>query len=247
MKVTEKRLETPNHINRFLTHWTGREKTDEVAFNNLTKIVESFKLKFSDCVTTYPEAAFTSVNKMICFTDTPIDQSLNHCKRYNYFGISFNKEMLIEYGANPVLYIVNNRRSYSEFMETYFQLKRPNNNEESNLLSWVRSCFQPYDTKLYYDKDWAEFYEREWRIIRIQPFHWLEYSETILGKNNEYPFKGKIHRVQKSDNVNDEEFYLQFDKNIIENIIIPSDFDREKVKELMRQNNLDCELIIIER
>jgi len=52
---------------------------------------------------------------MICFTDTPIRQSKDTCIRYGYFGMSFNKAKMIEHGANPVLYLTDNRSVHMEF------------------------------------------------------------------------------------------------------------------------------------
>lgn len=43
MKLTE----TPDHINKYLTHWTGREKTEQQAFDILSKIIDTRKLKFN--------------------------------------------------------------------------------------------------------------------------------------------------------------------------------------------------------
>ena len=149
----------------------------------------------------------------------------------------------MEYGANPVFYLVKNRQRHQDFMITV----RPINNENKNLISWVNSCLQPYDTKKFSQYNWAEFYEREWRIVRVLPSRMLDQMEQTQGKINEYPFKMKIRRVEINENLNQDEFYLPFERSIIKNIIVPGDFDLEKARDLIQRNNLNCELLIIER
>ncbi|KIC89838.1 abortive infection system antitoxin AbiGi family protein [Flavihumibacter sp. ZG627] len=173
---------------------------------------------------------------MICFTDTPIKQSADHCSRYNYFGISFNKEAMIEYGANPVLYLVDNRQPHQGGLNEI----RPRDNEQLGLVKWIDSMLQPYDTKQFSDGNWAEFYEREWRINRILPFDWTATAELLKGSHKEYAFEGTIRKVKDA-----EEFYLPFNKSIIENIIAPLSY-KARARKLIKDNNLDCELILIE-
>ena len=238
----------PNHINPFLTHWTGKNKDDEKAFEILTTIIENKQLKFSSCETSFPESMPVVNNSMICFTDTPIEQSSNHCKLYGHFGISFSKEELIDYGANPVLYVVDNRKEYRKFMDDFLSSIKTNiNNESKNKLSWVISCFQPFDSKKFSGDNWAEYLEREWRIIRVLPLHWLEVSEQISGPYNEFKFKGEIIAKKTSESKNVDEFFLQFDKSIIRNIIVPYDFDIKRAEELIKKNDLNIELIVINK
>ena len=107
----------PNHINEFLTHWTGRGKNDEKAFEILSIIINKGELKFSRNPISFPTPDYSITVQAICFTDTPIKQSINQCERYNYFGISFNKTEMMEYGANPVLYLINNREKNQKFIK----------------------------------------------------------------------------------------------------------------------------------
>ena len=242
MKEQEiKLINDAEHINQFLTHWTGRDKTDDTAFFILSKIVNSGQLKFSSNPISFPSNNWTFNGKMICFTDTPIALSIDHCRRYNYFGLSFNKQKLIEYGANSVFYLVDNRQKSLDFMITV----RPYDNELLNLANWISSSFQPYDSKKFSKDNWAEFYEREWRITRVLPYKWIGLAEQSRGQFNEYPYQGKILGEIISDKPDDIEFYLEFDKSIIENIIIPSTFEKSKAIKLIEDNNLDCELIIL--
>jgi len=232
----------PNHINEFLTHWTGRNREDSIAFDNLSKIVDSGELKFSSHKISFPSSTYTISGQMICFTDTPVKQSIDHCNRYNYFGVSFNKAELIEYGANPVLYLVDNRQKHQDIVQDI----RPFENEKRSLVSWVSSILQPYDSKQFANDNWAEFYEREWRIVRILPYPWINTAEKFQGPFNEYSFKGNIRIVNKNTKPGDEEFFLAFDKKIIENIIVPLNY-KDRGRDLIKRNNLQCELIIIDK
>ena len=231
----------PDHINTYLTHWTGKDKDDQRAFDNLMKIVETKELKFSQNQTSFSNPTTTVTNLMICFTDTPIRHSLEHCKKYGYFGISFNKERLIHYGANPVLYLTDNRQENQEFLNNLYFFR----NDESLRINWISAVTQPYNTKPNDPNHYPEFLEREWRIAgRVLPHHYLETAEQHQGTHDEYPFEGEIRRQQNSTNLNDEDFFLQFSTDIIENIIVASGFKKEAEK-LLIQNKLNCELILL--
>lgn len=235
-------INPPEHINQYLTHWTGRNKNDEAAFEILTKIVETLELKFNSNTISFPSAHTAISNMMICFTDTPIKQSAEHCSRYNSFGLSFNKNEFIEYGANPVLYLTDNRSNHQEFLTKI----RYDKNREHNLISWIGSVLQPYDSKILASKNSAEFNEREWRIVRVLPFHWLNRAIAAQGSFDEYRFKGAIRREQKGNDINKEDFFLKFDAKTIENIIVPKHYEN-KGKELIDKVGLKCDLFVINK
>jgi len=232
-------IDPPEHINKYLTHWTGRDKNDQDAFDILTKIIDTKELKFSRNEISFPNAHTTITQLMVCFTDTPIRQSVDHCKTYGYFGVSFNKHQLTDYGASPVFYIVDNRRQHQNFLQNI----RFDNNEQSSLISWISGMTQPFNTSPTNPNHYAEFYEREWRISRVLPFFWISIAEQSQGPHNEYPFKGNIQRRQIGTNKNNEEFFLPFEPAIIENIIVPTDYEEQTI-ELIKKNKLDIELLI---
>lgn len=244
MKPTRVKLDNPPyHISKHLTHWTGRGKTEEEAFSILSKIIDSKELKFSVCPISPNRFEWKVTNEMICFTDTPIRQSFEHCKKYKSFGISFNKIKMMEYGANPVLYLVENRYKNQKFitdmgMKTLFEYNR-----HESLFSWVGSIFQPYDN------GHSDYYEREWRILRLLPYPSLEEQIKQKGSFDEHPFKGKI-RIEPINNPlpleKRENFYLSFDFDVIDNIVVPPDYEGPAI-DLLKRNNLECELIILEK
>jgi hypothetical protein len=232
---------TPIHINEFLTHWTGRKKGTN-PFDILSTIISTRELKLSTITISFPNSKINFKTKAICFTDTPIKHSYDHCRRYNYFGISFDKEELIKYGASPVLYLVSNRKRNQEFINNI----NYTTNEDKSLMAWVKASLQPYDTKKFKTNNWAEFQEREWRINRILPLRELKAMELAQGSFNEFPFKGKIRRLQVTQKSDEDEFYLKFKKSLIKNIIVPVKF-RQQAKKLIRDNNLKCKLILLQK
>ncbi|MBI5217598.1 MAG: hypothetical protein HY958_01535 [Bacteroidia bacterium] len=239
-------LTSPNHINPYLTHWTGRKGDDKKAFEILETIISRKQLKFGINRTSYPFANVKVKDCMISFTDTPIEHAIDHCRRYNYFGISFNKEKLIKYGANPVLYIVNNRKHHQAFFSDlkWRGMLPASNNFERNNLTWILSIMQPYKTRNLEKKGFPEYLEREWRIIRVLPSNLTENSIAIGGPYNE-KFSGTIsvkNEIKKGKNI--ETFFLNFNPTIIENIIVPNHYKREG-DDLLKRNNLKCEIIVI--
>lgn len=248
MKIKQIALEkNPIHINPYLTHWTGRDKTNEKALSKLKQIISNSELKFGICTTSYPKALINIKDIMICFTDTPIELSSDLCKKYNFFGISFNKEKLIQCGANPVLYIVENRKHHQEYLG---DLKATNmfpykNNQERNNIAWLLSIMQPYKTVGLEKQNFPQYLEREWRIIRVLPSK-ITKASILAGGDYFEPFCPDIRSDEKIKNGEIKEiFYLKFDPLIVENIIVPISFKDEAIK-LMKEKNIECELIVID-
>ena len=214
-------------------------KNDEEAFEILCKIVQANELKFKANQISYPISNTTINVPMICFTDTPIEQSFEHCLKYNYFGVSFNKTELIKYGANPVLYLVQNRIYHQEFIEHL----RFDKNKDINLISFFCSILQPYNSKNIEEQNSAEFYEREWRITRVLPIPSQKLAIKYQGPINENKFNGRIRREQTDKNYN---YYLPFKSNMIENIIVPIQYEEMGLK-LIADNKLKCDLFVIKR
>jgi len=242
----------PNHINPYLTHWTGgydankkKFKDEQSSFEILSLIIKGKKLKFGHHNNGYPDSTTEVSSTMICFTDTPIKQSKDHCKRYQHFGISFNKEALIKEGANPVLYIVPNRKIHQLFIATLRVFGRVDNfnNDENNLYAWLPAIMQPYKSNKPESFGFPEYLEREWRIIRILPstqvtnsiLHQGSYKDQFDDKNISCEFEN-----------GNETFYLNFDYKIIESIIVPSNYETDAIN-LMKSNKLKCKLIIIDK
>jgi len=172
----------PDFISNTLTHWTGRDKTDEEAFYILEKIITTRKLLLTYCPN-YPRLAPNRQLRtmMICFTDIPLNQSREQCERFGRFGIGFSKDVMISYGANPVLYTT---REMNEKVETFISLIGSLQSEEvdrdwkdAKLNNDVGDRYQFTSEQFYamaelagfmqnyqYSDTSIDYYQREWRI-----------------------------------------------------------------------------------
>ena len=195
-----------HYISDYLTHWTGKDKSDELAFLNLKSIVESRKLYLNRCHHFSPNKNCEAFLKMVCFTDIPHYLSEEHCERYGKFGIVFRKVNLIKYGANPVLYITDKNRQAALNVYNFICASLNNSQIEEKLKSsfksffgYVQECNNPYT-----DKDL--YYEREWRILENN-LEFEQNSEICPGK------KG-------NDN---DQYFIRFSNDDIEFLICPND------------------------
>lgn len=234
----------PEHISEYLTHWTGRNKTPVEAFKTLKIILKTRELLFSPNIVSFPDNKGKVTNQMICFTDTPIKYSKEHCKKYGHFGISFNKSKLVSYGANPVLYLMNNRKTYHSYLNDLSNELSDNlNNEQKLLFNWFGSAMQPYNTTPDDNNHFPEYYEREWRIAgRVLPYEWLAKDVENYGEWHEYQFDGEIRR--QNDDSNSRKFFLKFDPIIVENIIVPESYAR-RARQFLKEQVLGCGLMLI--
>ena len=155
------------YISDYLTHWTGRDKSDEGAFKILKSIVSEKRLllKYNPHFNVNPLNTTANL-KMTCFTDIPLYLSREHCKRYGEFGISFKKKNLEKYGANPVFYMTEARKKdTTEIYDFICNLvkgidpKIPENIQGS--LERFFGFVQDYSSKT----GGFLYYEREWRIL----------------------------------------------------------------------------------
>lgn len=106
------------YVSNELTHFVGRDLLDdEVRYALLLHILNEGELR--DPRITMPGAAIVTANpdpaspdpadmSKICFCDIPNDDLSIHVEKYSRFGLSFKKGFLIERGANPVFYVVEN-------------------------------------------------------------------------------------------------------------------------------------------
>ncbi|MEM9687422.1 MAG: abortive infection system antitoxin AbiGi family protein [Bacteroidota bacterium] len=237
-----KQEKNPYLINESLIHWTGRGKSIEDAFDNLTKIVESSSLRLSRNPINEKRTNTTVETSMICFTDIPIEKSSNHCLKYGFIGIGFKKGDLIHYGANPVLYYVKERNDFIDFFDDSIFFGDIGILDDDGYMSWIRSVFQPYDN------GHQEYYEREWRINRILPMRNAECIDKHkkLIDSDRKRFKGDIIRVDNEEKSDNDMFFMEFDKAIIDCIIVP-ETHIEQAYSLINKNKIDCKLIIIKQ
>lgn len=234
------------HIGTSLVHWTGRKKAPDEAYTIIDKICESQQLRMSFCPK-YVEGAFTPQTSMVCFTDIPLYLSQRHCSLFGKFGIGFNKNRLIDYGANPVLYTTRRHfdriRSIFGIQDIMLEAERDRewqkqfssiaafSEEQTWALYEILGYLQEYS---YHDRDhdqYVTYHQREWRLS----FDCLELQTSGLsnevGKKSFAIENGASHRV------------FNFDKADIDFIVVPKSHKKE-AKPLA--NKLGCKLKIYE-
>lgn len=102
--------------------------------------------------------------KVVCFTETPIDQIdilLNRVSRRNFkpdpYGLVFKKEYIREKGGNPVFYVTKKIASplWDSLYKPHVEGKKQTSEKICKLLALVTVCEE--------GNDWH--WEREWRIV----------------------------------------------------------------------------------
>jgi hypothetical protein len=241
----------PNHISKYLTHWTGRGKTSDEAFDIVRKIVESKKFKLSSCPNNFRNTTgSTNSVPMVCFTETPIKQSHDHCKRFGFFGIGFDKCEMIKLGANPVFYITNARKYYQEKfkniywneLQEYLGVQTEIPFDIRNTLSWFLASTQPY-TDDFNGKTREYYSQREWRIIRLLPFDITEAEIRRWG-----PINDGFNIDEIKCNYDTPEVligWLSFPQISIKNIIVPIKYKNAASKLIQDENLIDCHLLLV--
>jgi len=107
------------YVSNELFHFVGRKQPtdDQTNYKILREILRK------QCVSHYPhkngwgsisytvdleKSLFSEeliVPTVTCYADIPEKSLDTHIKKYGKFGLSFSKELLINYGARPVMYI----------------------------------------------------------------------------------------------------------------------------------------------
>jgi Putative abortive phage resistance protein AbiGi, antitoxin len=120
------------YVSEELTHFVGRELPKEEQYATLVnKILKTGWLLSDPTLYTVSEAkevldsnelvyGYRSsapidemyLHQVVCFCDIPITDLEIHMRKYSRFGLSFLKPFLIEKGANPVLYMAKNSKSF---------------------------------------------------------------------------------------------------------------------------------------
>jgi len=102
-----------------LFHLVGRSHPDdhEANYQILLKVLDSYCVSHPPHVpgvsphritTNWDKSIFTGeliVADVTCFCDIPYDTLGIHMRKYGMFGISFDRDFLIKYGARPVIYM----------------------------------------------------------------------------------------------------------------------------------------------
>jgi hypothetical protein len=226
----------PDFISNTLTHWTGRDKSDDEAFSTLKQIISTKKLLLTYCPN-YPRLALNRQLKtmMVCFTDIPLNLSREHCYKFGKFGVGFSKEVMVRYGANPVLYTT---RAMNDKVETFISLIGRLQSEEvdrewkdAKLNNDVGDRYQFSSEQFYamvelagfmqnyqYSDTSIDYYQREWRI---------NYETLPKGnglKPQVIPGQGAIHDSIGEGARKRTACSMLYDLNDIDYLIVPRAF-----------------------
>jgi hypothetical protein len=115
------------YISKELTHFVGQnDKDEDEQYRRLLKILHEYKLchSLSDKITAFDSKsgyksglvmqidpnAEISENvmhnpEMVCFCDIPKENLRIHIDKYSHFGLSFDKNFIIQHGGRPVYYV----------------------------------------------------------------------------------------------------------------------------------------------
>lgn len=166
------------YIGNELIHWTGRNQSNNDAFEALSSICDENILHLSYCPT-YVNKEYEPKAAMVCFTDIPLKYAKEHCSKFGKFGVGFNKSKMILYGANPVFYTTGEHfdrikkissllyrmedlekdREWKENHEPYHFTE-----DETVALQEVTDFLQEYSYKNQDDLCYVTYYQREWRL-----------------------------------------------------------------------------------
>lgn len=215
------------YINGSLIHWTGRAKNQDTACSILENICREQILRLTYCPTYVQENLKPRV-AMACFTDIPLEHSHEHCSKFGQFGLAFNRQKMIEYGANPVLYTtgmhLDRIRNISNLLERMKDLEKDRewrsevepfnfSVDETIALIEVLGLLQEYSYKNDDGTDYVTYFQREWRLtFEVLPFAGGT-TEHTPGMSSFYVREGISYGVFK------------FDKSDIEYIIAPAGYE----------------------
>jgi Putative abortive phage resistance protein AbiGi, antitoxin len=196
------------YISDYLIHWTGKNG-DEHGASVLSIIGSTLQLLLSDNCFHIFDQCHEVQEKMVCFTDVPLQHSSEHCKRYGRFGIVFHKLRLMNVGAQPVFYASH---TCKRDMDTIFHFLQ----EQVQQPTLPEDLFRALHRHFYFiqrlsdgraDSHDAFYYEREWRL-----------GEQTL-KSEEKPYAPYTGRLVIADN----KPYFAFNVEDVAFLIAPSD------------------------
>lgn len=178
-------MNSRKYISNELVHWTGRKQTDQNAMNALTSICDEKILRLSYCPN-YVHEEYKPESAMVCFTDIPLRFAKEHCSMFGKFGIGFNKQRMIGYGANPALYTTGKHfdriKKLADLLARMEDLEKdrewreeenqyPFSTDETLAFQEITDFLQEYSYKNNDFADYTTYYQREWRLtFRSLPF-----------------------------------------------------------------------------
>jgi len=104
------------YISKELTHFIGKGKRKESRYKLLIKILREGWIAYPNHNTEVRVELVINPNvkisqnemyspQIVCFCDIPVEDLTIHIKKFSSFGISFNKDFIVQQGGVPVHYI----------------------------------------------------------------------------------------------------------------------------------------------
>jgi hypothetical protein len=158
------------YISRNLIHWTGTDHSEHIddaeGARVLSLIAATRRLRLSYNPIYRLDWSSEIHEKMVCFTDVPLQKSASHCGRYGRFGIAFDKLSLMNVGAQPVFYTTHVWKRDMELVFDFLQKQARMPTMDPHLLRALLRHF--YFTQQFSrgraDATDTFYYEREWRL-----------------------------------------------------------------------------------
>lgn len=169
-----------------LWHFTGRNKSEDEAYERMVSILRTGRLKASQ---EEVEFRFVNVNTkdlqklaghpVCCLADIPFKDLHIHAERYKRHALGFHKESVIGNHFQPILYVNQYADFFPRFMQAKAELEAAMNGSETaakkfeDLMRLLASVMKSGDLKSnpVDNPDWDQlqtnnfYYEREWRSL----------------------------------------------------------------------------------
>ena len=209
------------YISSELAHFVGRGLDKNAQYKILLKILKEGWIthpphdpKIKGSYNIYQGASFSD-NKMfnpdmVCFCDIPIADIGLHISKYSPFGLSFEKDFIIQKGGSPVFYIPRQAWVYFDNVEKdqyfdvmveglheYFdkiQLNFPELKKKERAYSYfiytqLFSYIKFYDQSLPDDHEENFYMEREWRVFDNLNFSFKDIKSIFMPKEYSKRFR----------------------------------------------------------
>lgn len=231
------------YISDYLIHWTGK-KGEEHGASVLGTIASTLRLLLSYNRLHIFDWTHEIHEKMVCFTDVPLQHSKEHCKRYGKFGIAFQKLKLMNVGSQPVFYASHACKCD---MDTIFHFLQ----EQVRDTTLPTDLFRALHRHFYFIQRLSDgradahdtfYYEREWRLGEQT----LVPEEKLSQPNAKYrsmkegypPYTGRL--ITEGD-----KSYFAFNKEDVAFLIAPRNY-HAKIKNPLGLQIVPYEVLVHE-
>jgi len=240
-------LPIQRYISNELTHFVGRSLDTKDQYSVLQDIISSGFLshpphdkRIVGNLVVNPEAKLSEnemfLPQVVCFCDIPIEDLPIHIRKYGPFGLSFEKEFIVQHGGAPAFYIPYFARVKSEWGYPPEMMNKASSSDE---LQELAKGFNKADYFDWMVKFYLEFFDQiEDRICEAKigsdfPYNIHEVVELQRFINFHILSYTKFFNHDLPDDHNDNYYFerewriignLNFELDDISRVIIPKSF-----------------------